>query len=117
MFQGDLGFELVEIFQSDPTFGPFKVNDQFAEEAFTVYDHPKVLIFRKTAAYDPQRARQILEQADLEATVHVTPKKAGSYPGNLMLPDGPPGRTAGRRHLVGAVQPAGPAQSLPAGWG
>jgi hypothetical protein len=84
MFQGDLGFELVKVFQSDPTFGPFKVNDQFAEEAFTVYDHPKVLVFRKTADYDPLRARHILEQADLEHIVHVTPKAVIS--GNLMLP-------------------------------
>ena len=87
MFQGDLGFELVQTFQSNPTFGPFKVNDQFAEEAFTVYDHPKVLIFRKTSDYDPLRARQILEQADLNHIVRVTPKKAASFPGNLMLPD------------------------------
>ena len=86
MFQGDLGFELVQTFQSDPTLGPFTVNDQFAEEAFTVYDHPKVMIFHKTADYDPQHARDILEQADLEHTVHVTPKKAKSYPGNLLLP-------------------------------
>lgn len=86
MFQGDLGFELVKTFQSDPTFGPLTVNDQFAEEAFTVYDHPKVLIFRKTSDYDSLRARRILEQADLDHTVHVTPKKAESYPGNLLLP-------------------------------
>ncbi len=52
-FQGDLGFELVQVFQSDPSIGPLRINDQFAEEAFTVYDHPKVLVFRKTDDYDP----------------------------------------------------------------
>ena len=53
MFEGQLGFELVQTFQSNPTLGPIEVNTQFAEEAFTVYDHPKVFIFKKTDAYDP----------------------------------------------------------------
>jgi hypothetical protein len=51
-FEGRLGFELVETFTSDPQIGPFRFNTQFAEEAFTVYDHPKVMVFQKTAAYD-----------------------------------------------------------------
>ncbi|MFU8772705.1 MAG: hypothetical protein ACNA8H_09835, partial [Anaerolineales bacterium] len=46
-FQGELGFELIETFQANPTVGPFVINTQFAEEAFTVYDHPKVFIFEK----------------------------------------------------------------------
>ena len=85
-FQGQLGFELVEVFQSDPAIGPLRINDQFAEEAFTVYDHPKVLIFRKTADYDAARVASLLSQADLDEIVRLTPKKAGTYPGNLLLP-------------------------------
>lgn len=57
-FKGNLGFELVETIQSDPTIGKFSINTQFAEEAFTVYDHPKVLIFRKTDAYEPKKVRE-----------------------------------------------------------
>jgi hypothetical protein len=60
MFQGNLGFELVKVFHSNPNFGPLSFNTQFAEEAFTVYDHPKVLIFKKTDAYDPVEVRQLL---------------------------------------------------------
>ena len=85
-FAGELGFELVKVFQSDPAIGPLRINDQPSEEAFTVYDHPKVLIFRKTAAYDPARVRALLGAVDLSQVVHVTPKKAGYHPANLMLP-------------------------------
>ncbi len=87
MFHGDLGFELVEIFQSDPSLGPLKVNDQFAEEAFTVYDHPKVLIFRKTDDYNSQQARQILSQTNFTEIVRITPKKAAFHPANLIMTD------------------------------
>ena len=48
MFQGNLGYRLEAVFQSDPNLGSMRFNTQFAEEAFTVYDHPKVLIFKKT---------------------------------------------------------------------
>ncbi len=87
MFAGDLGFELEAVFQSDPNLGSLRFNDQFAEEAFTVYDHPKVLIFKKTAAYDPDRVRAILGAMDLSTAVHVTPRKAGKAPANLLLPE------------------------------
>ncbi len=86
MFQGNLGFDLVKVFQSDPAIGPFRINDQWAEEAFTVYDHPKVLIFKKNDTYDPQKVAAILGAVDLSKVVHVTPKRAGSYPANLLLP-------------------------------
>lgn len=85
-FRGDLGFELVKVFESYPNLGPIRVNDQFAEEAFTVYDHPKVFIFRKTGAYDPVSVRSILGAVDLTKVIHVTPRKTASHPANLLLP-------------------------------
>ncbi len=85
-FQGELGYELVKVFQSDPTAGPLRINDQASEEAFTVYDHPKVLVFRRAENYDPVRAAVILNQVDLNQVVRITPKRAGSFPANLMLP-------------------------------
>ncbi len=86
MFQGDLGFELVKIFQSDPQLGSLSINDQFAEEAFTVYDHPKVLIFKKTADYDPQKAREILSSVDFNKVIRLAPLKFKSHPADLLLP-------------------------------
>lgn len=85
-FEGNLGFELVEVFQSNPTIGSFAINDQFSEEAFTVYDHPKVFVFKKNAAYDPAEVGKILGAVDLSKVVHVTPRKAETFPANLMLP-------------------------------
>jgi len=98
MFEGSLGFELVEVFQSNPNFGPIEFNSQFAEEAFTVYDHPKVLIFKKTASYDPIEVRSMLRSVDLSKVVYFTPGDAANYEGprpdqldeprfNLMLPE------------------------------
>jgi YYY domain-containing protein len=85
IFQSQLGFELVYIDQNDPNLGPIRFNSQFAEEAFTVYDNPKVLIFKKTAAYDAKKVRAMFNTVDLNKVVHLTPNKAGSYPGNLIL--------------------------------
>jgi YYY domain-containing protein len=94
MFEGNLGFELVEIFQSDPAVGPIRVNDQFSEEAFTVYDHPKVFIFKKHSGYSSESVQSILAAVDLTKVIHVTPKQAGSIPNDIMLP---PGRLANQQ--------------------
>jgi len=84
-FQGELGFELIQVFQSNPSIGAFSVNDQASEEAFTVYDHPKVFIFQKMEAYDPAQIRAILGAVDLSKVIHITPREADDHPGTLML--------------------------------
>jgi len=91
MFTGNLGFDLVAVFESFPNLGPLTpelrglaINDQFAEEAFTVYDHSKVLIFQKRADYDPARVQSVLGAVDLSHVVHLTPKQASTYK-DLML--------------------------------
>lgn len=93
-FEGHLGFDLVQVFQSKPSLGAFSINDQFAEEAFTVYDHPKVFVFQKSADFDPAWVEEILGAVDLSKVVRVTPRKADSFPGDLMLP---PDRLAEQR--------------------
>ncbi len=84
LFDGSLGFERVATFTSFPTLfawsvpegiaalsdeeraaqgltgGGIPLPDQGAEEAFSVYDHPKVQIFRRTAAFDIAKARALL---------------------------------------------------------
>jgi YYY domain-containing protein len=93
MFESALGFELVKVSQSNPHLGDFlSINTQFAEEAFTVYDHPKVMIFKKTNTYQPSLSRQIFGAVDLSKVIHLTPReasvgKAGNQPAlDLMLP-------------------------------
>jgi hypothetical protein len=85
MFQGDLGFDLVATFTSYPTIGSLAINDQPAEEAFTFYDHPKVFIFKKNAAYDPAKVASFLGSVDISHAIHLTPGQADNYK-SLMLP-------------------------------
>ena len=40
-YEGSLGFELVKVFKSYPTFGPLVINDQAAEEALPSTIIPK----------------------------------------------------------------------------
>jgi YYY domain-containing protein len=86
MFHGTLGFDLVRVFESDPGIGSFSINDQSAEEAFTVYDHPKVFIFRKSAAYDPAYISAHFHQVDLTKVIHVPLNEVPKHPQDLQLP-------------------------------
>jgi len=85
-YEGNLGFELVKVFESYPTFGPLVINDQSAEEAFTFYDHPKVLIFQKTDQFDVDKVSALLNTVDLTNVVHLLPNQAADYK-DLLLPE------------------------------
>jgi YYY domain-containing protein len=78
-FEGRLGFDLVATFTDYPRLGPIEINDGPAEEAFTFYDHPKVLVFKKRADYDAAKVSMILSSVDLSKVVHLLPKEADSY--------------------------------------
>ncbi len=47
LFSDQLGFEKVAEFASRPRLGPWEFVDDDADESFTVYDHPKPIIFKK----------------------------------------------------------------------
>ncbi len=98
LFNGSLGFELLAEFVSYPSLGPCQFPDQEipfalmqprytnarpcqivlppAEEAFSVYDHPTVLIFAKTPAYSRARAEAILPATLLNDVRWMTPLQA-----------------------------------------
>ncbi len=49
LFNGSRGFEKIKEFSVYPTipYTNIHINDQGADESFTVYDHPKIFIFKK----------------------------------------------------------------------
>jgi YYY domain-containing protein len=105
LFSGELGFEKVAEFHGDIALGPLHISDTggtigwgappeigwppppewAAEEAFSVYDHPPVWIFRKTEAYDPEKVRQLLEEVDLSQVQVMNPLEATNAPNGMML--------------------------------
>ena len=107
LFNGALGFELVAQFHEDTRLGPLYISDttaqigwgerpsigwpppgeMAAEEAFSVYDHPPVWIFRKTDAYDPAATWALLERVDLSNVIAQNPLEATQARNGLMLSD------------------------------
>lgn len=80
-YSGSLGFDLIKIEVTNPTIFGIEINDQFSEEAFTVYDHTKTFIFKKSANYDQAEVTNILSAVDLSNVIRLTPKQASSYDG------------------------------------
>lgn len=73
LFEGALGFEQVAEFHSYPTLFGIEIPDQSAEEAFSVYDHPRVLIFKKTDAYTRANAENMITRDVVWGEVYKTP--------------------------------------------
>ncbi len=63
LLSGELGFDLERTFTSYPSLGGVSIDDGSAEEAFTVYDHPEVLIFHKRPDYDRESVAAQLQAA------------------------------------------------------
>ncbi|HSJ86754.1 MAG TPA: DUF2298 domain-containing protein, partial [Anaerolineales bacterium] len=86
LFSGKLGYERVKDFTSYPTLFGIQIPDQSAEESFSVYDHPRVQIFKKTAAFNPEQVRALLSDGIAwDKVVHLTPLQASAAPSELML--------------------------------
>jgi YYY domain-containing protein len=98
LFAGEFGFDLVAKFQETFELGPLRVSDQHlpiydspewlnefeAEEAFHVYDHPVVFIFRKTEDYSPANTRAILHNISLTRAGEVFDSFNSSTLANVM---------------------------------
>ncbi|HEY7033556.1 MAG TPA: DUF2298 domain-containing protein, partial [Thermomicrobiales bacterium] len=82
LFSGDLGFELVKSFTSHPQIFGIDLNDDHSEEAFTVYDHPPVLIFKKTPAYSHDAVEASLAAKLTGDIANVRPVQVGH---NLLM--------------------------------
>ncbi len=96
LFDGRLGFELVAAFQSPLQIGAVYISDVggrlgwgaapdlplfnyswwAAEEAFSVYDHPPVWVFRKRADFNLAQAAAVLDSIDLDTVIVEGPREA-----------------------------------------
>ena len=87
LFAGELGYELVAVFDEPFALGPWRVSDQHlpihdspawlneieADEAFHVYDHPAVFIFRKSADYSRATVEAALSSVSLKQAHDLEP--------------------------------------------
>jgi YYY domain-containing protein len=81
LFNEKLGFEKAAEFHSYPRLFGVEFDDTWAEEQFTVYDHPKVLIYRKTDDYDREKVHAMLtEGIDWDNIAHwLNPRDIGKW--------------------------------------
>ncbi len=88
LFDGSLGYELAADIHAFPSLFGLPINDLSAEEAFWVYDHPRVLIFRRTENFSAERARQIItgDVAWDEIYRGLRPAQINAAPTALQLP-------------------------------
>src|SRR5439155_14860988 len=78
LFDGSLGFAKVAEFHNYPRLFGIDIPDQSAEEAFSVYDHPKVTIWKKAAAFSVDGAIALLQPARAAAAINVPPGKSAT---------------------------------------
>ncbi len=60
LFNGKLGFDKIKQVSSYPNFWGIELNDDDAEETFQVFDHPKVMIFKKARGLSTENLKKIL---------------------------------------------------------
>ena len=88
----ELGFRLERVFTSYPGLGPIEISDDDAEEAFTVYDHPKVLLFVKESGFSRERVVTLLGAVPLDGILPVAPREAtklyrAAWPTSVSTPE------------------------------
>jgi 4-amino-4-deoxy-L-arabinose transferase-like glycosyltransferase len=54
LFAGRLGFELDKTFKVYPSLFGYEINDDGSEFSFRLFDHPRIFIFKRTPASQPQ---------------------------------------------------------------
>ncbi|MGQ9586269.1 MAG: DUF2298 domain-containing protein [Anaerolineae bacterium] len=94
LFAGELGFERVATFTSRPRIDGLEIVDDDADESFTVYDHPKPIIFQRVRTLSDQEIWDLLGNSWQGAIPGWTGAKkdvarAEKEPGKSLLLDQP----------------------------
>lgn len=71
-----LGFVRVATFISPPRLGPIRISDSAAEEAFSVYDHPEVRIWKRTANLKLAAVERVLGIDQSAIALQIPPTEA-----------------------------------------
>jgi hypothetical protein len=118
LFSGELGFRRAAEFTSYPRLFGIDFPDQGAEEAWSVYDHPRVQIFVKTAEWDAVKARALLgDGIDWQGIQRLWPRDVAGYKPLVMEPALAQAQRAGgtwSRAVGGMFASDGPAARFPA---
>ncbi|MCA0350906.1 MAG: DUF2298 domain-containing protein [Chloroflexi bacterium] len=81
IFDGTLGYEKVADFTSYPSFLGIRIADDHATEDWSVYDHPRVTIWKRTERWNIDAARQqILADVNVDEIYKLRPKVATPMP-------------------------------------
>lgn len=80
---GRLGFERVATFASPPRLGPFRLDSNAVEEAFSVYDHPEVRIWQRVHDIGAAAIFTALDPQAADNAVHLTPAQAATHGARL----------------------------------
>jgi len=73
LFAEKLGFELAATFTNYPRLDGLEFVDDRADESFTVYDHPKVLIYRKVRQLSEEEFRALFAESLRQASAEAPP--------------------------------------------
>ncbi len=85
LFAEKLGFVKVYENASLPTLGPFQFDDSWMDESFTVYDHPRAIIYKKVRQLSPEELRALFAPA-LNRPVSPQRSPTEEYGKPLLLP-------------------------------
>jgi YYY domain-containing protein len=96
LFAGDLGYEIIYEHASRPSLFGFELPDELADESFTVYDHPKVLIFENKRRLSAEEVQQkIMSGIPSKKLTRTDLLRAGvERDGAAVLPESPPIRSS-----------------------
>ena len=87
LFDGRLGFEKVAQFDSHPEIFGITLDSSDAQEDFTVYDHPTVMIFKKSDQFDKAKVEGLLAAVPLDQIERTKPVEASARKGLMLTSD------------------------------